>query len=154
MFSWEETIEICYRLYAIIQYIFLSILYTSFKWLENLISILTKWNIWIFRFIQSISIIDFLLWMKNETIIWQCLKKFSDANKLFEGQGALIVCFPKRQPWGYATDLHHSSVNNPMHSAQSKCSASVFSKEFSCVYNSGLRMDIGRNTWKNSSMVC
>ena len=114
---------------------------------------MTKWNIWMFRFFQSISIIDFLLWMKNETIIWQCLKKFSDANKLLESQGSLIVCFPRRQPWGYATDLHHSSVNNSMHSAHSKCSASVFSKEFSCVYNSGLRMDIGLNTCRNSSTV-
>ena len=49
------------------------------------------------------------------------------------------MCFPRRQPWEYATDLHHSSVNNSKHSANSKCSASVFSKEFGCVYNSGVK---------------
>ena len=86
-------------------------------------------------------------WDYNMTV------KFSDANKLFEGQGSLTVSFPRTKPWDYATDLHHSSVNDSMQSAHSKCLASVFSKEFSCVDNSGLRTDIGLNTSRNSSMV-
>ena len=63
--------------------------------------------------------------MKNETKHDSVLKRFSAADKLFEGQGSLIVCFPRRKPWAYATDLHHNLVNNSKISAQCKCSASI-----------------------------